>query len=225
MPCFKALPAILTLTTLLMTGLAAAAEPQEDLNQAQLLIFMGDHLQQIPEGKTAVYRFTRRVTGQPEQHDEVKMTVTKLRDDRLRNLSFEFLSGPDRLPFPPAQGYRGNPVPVQFLERDIRDMAQATGSTAAYFRNRIRKAFRTPLIEKSRLVMEDRELDTVEITVKPFQTDINVARFEGYADKQYRFAYSDQVPGGLISVQTRMSGGNGEVLEEELRFSHIADAR
>jgi len=224
MSCYKALSALLTLTALSMPGLAAVDEPPPELNQAQTLVFMGDHLQQIAEGKTVVYDFTRRMTGQPEQHDEIRMTVTKVRDDALRNLSFEFLSGPDRIAFPPAEGYRGNPIPVQFLERDIRDMAQATGNSPAYFRNRIRKAFRDPQIEKTRLAIDGVELDTVEITVVPFKADKNVAQFEGYADKQYRFAYSDQIPGGLVSIQTRMAGASGAILEEALSYSRIADA-
>ena len=111
---------------------------------------MGDHLQQLTEGQTVVYAFTRHASGEPDKHDEIKMTVDKVRDDSLRNLSFQFLSGSDQIDFPSAQGYRGNPIAIQFLERDIRDMAQATGTSTAYFRNRIRNAFKDPQIEQTR---------------------------------------------------------------------------
>ena len=46
----------------------------------------------------------------------------------------------------------------------------------------------------------------------------------GYADKQYRFAYSEQIPGHLISVQTRMSDGDDAFLEEEVRYTGVIDA-
>lgn len=218
MPFYKAITVLLTLSVMLTPGLIAAADIPADLNEGQRLIFAGDHLQQIPEDGTVIYRFTRRSTGQPDKQDEVRMTVTKVRDDGRRNLSFEFLSGPDRLPFPPAEGYRGNPVAIQFLERDIRDMAQATGGSVAYLRNRIRKAFRDPTIRGNRAIVDGMELDMVEVSVMPFKADPNVAEFDGYADKQYRFVYAEQIAGGLVSVQTRMSSESGAVLEEELHY-------
>lgn len=220
----NAFGALLILVSLLTIPYAAANERPPELNQAQLLIFKGDHLRRIPEGGTVVYDFRRRATGEPEKADEVRMTVTRVRDDDLRDLSFEFLSGADRLAFPPAEGYRGNPVAIQFLERDIRDMSQATGGSIGYFRNRIRKSFDDPQIEKTRMSVDGAEVDAVEIRVSPFVKDPNVDRLEGYAEKQYLFAYSEQVPGGLISIRTRMSSDGGELLEEELRYKQMTGA-
>lgn len=214
----------LILIAALAPGLASAEEPPPELNQAQLLVFKGDHLRQIPRGRTVVYDFRRHATGEPDKADEVRMTVTKVRDDDLRDLSVEFLTGDDRLAFPPARGYRGNPIAIQFLERDIRDMSRNTGGSTAYFRNRIRKAFSDPQIERMRVSVGDAEIDAVEIRVSPFTQDPNLARNEGYAGKQYLFAYSEQVPGGLLSIRTRMSGDGGASVEEEIRYSRMTDA-
>lgn len=153
------------------------------------------------------------------------MTVTKVRPDGLRDLSFEFLSGPDHIAFPAAEGYRGNPVAVQFLERDIRDMALATGRSTDYFRNRIRKAFRDPQIETTQATVDNTTVDAVAIEVRPFQADPNLVSFDGYAGKEYHFLYSEQVPGDLIDIRTRMSGKTGEALEEELRYRRMTDAQ
>lgn len=220
------LATLLVLCTIGLPGQVTAADSPDDLNLAQKLIFLGDHLQGIPEGQTIVYDFMRRKTGEPDHSDKVSMTVTKVRADKLRDLSFEFLSGEDRLPFTPAKGYRGNPVAIQFLERDIRDMAVATGRSTAYFRNRIRMAFDDPQIENTRVALQDATVDAVEIAVVPFEKDPEVSAIDGYANKRYRFVYSDQISGGLVSVQTRMSIGTGNVLEEELRYRRMtADAR
>lgn len=207
---------------ILAAGAATAAETPEELNKAQLLVFLGDHLQLIPAGATVVYRFAHRETGLPEHQDEVRMTVTKVRDDALRDLSFEFLSGADRLPFQPAQGYRGNPVAIQFLERDIRDMALQTGRPVAHFRNRIKKAFNDPWIEETRVTVGDATFDATEIKVTPFASDPDVAKFEGYANKEYRFVYAAQIPGGLVDIRTHMQVQTGAMeIEEELSFSHM----
>jgi hypothetical protein len=152
------------------------------------------------------------------------MTVTRVRDEARRDLAFEFLSGADRLDFPDAQGYRGNPIAVQFLERDIREMAKRTGTPIAHFRNRIRRSFSTPQISETRITVGDKLVDATEITVTPFSQDPGIAKLDGYAGKEYLFVYSDQVPGDLFRIRTRMSGADGVALEEELRFKRSSDA-
>jgi len=216
---------ILTLSALLVPGIGLAEEPPLELNKAQLLIFKGDHLRRISQGQTVIYDFKRRSAGEPDKIDEVRMTVTRVRDDDLRDLSIEFLSGEDRLAFPPAQGYRGNPVAIQFLERDIRDMSRKTGGSIGYFRNRIRKAFNDPQIENTPVDIGDTKLEAVEIRVAPFKQDSNLAQHDGYTGKEYLFAFSEQVPGGLLSIRTRMSSEDGGSLEEELRYSRMIDAQ
>jgi hypothetical protein len=220
---YQTLATALALVSIVSSEIAPAQETADEVNQAQRLVFLGDHLQQLTEGQTVVYAFTRHASGEPDRQDEIKMTVDKVRDDSLRNLSFQFLSGSDQIDFPSAQGYRGNPIAIQFLERDIRDMAQATGTSTAYFRNRIRNAFKDPQIEQTRTTVGETEVDAVEISVTPFQKDPNVSQMAGYAEKQYRFAYSEQIPGHLISVQTRMSNGGDAFLEEEIRYTGVVE--
>lgn len=215
--------ALIALTTLVPAGVAQAQETADEINQAQRLVFMGDHLRQLSEGQTVVYRFTRRASGELDKQDEVSMTVDKVRDDARRNLSFKFLSGPDQIDFPSAEGYRGNPVAIQFLERDIRDMAQATGTSTAYFRNRIRNAFKQPRTEQTRLTVGETPVDATAISVTPFRDDRQLAQTAGYANKEYRFAYSDQIPGHLISIETRMTDGDDAILREQLYFSGVTD--
>jgi hypothetical protein len=102
-------------------------------------------------------------------------------------------------------------------------MAQATGTSTAYFRNRIRSAFKDPQVKDTRLPVGETEVDAVAISVTPFQKDPNVSQLAGYADKQYRFAYSEQIPGHLISAQTRMSDGDNAFLEEEVRYTGVSN--
>lgn len=218
---------------LLMFATVVAATPSRsepapsppELNQAQVLVFMGEHLHKTHTGETLVYDFSRHASGQPDKKDQVKMTVTGVVDNARRDLSFEFLSGDDRVNFPDAHGYRGNPIAVQFLERDIREMAQNTGTSTARLRNRIRKAFVKPRIQKTLATVGDTQVDATEITVVPFAKDPDIAKIAGYAGKQYQFVYSDQVPGDLVRITTRMSNPDGTSIEEELHFRQATDTR
>ena len=220
---YRTLAAALALFSIVSADIALAQLTADEINQGQRLIFMGDHLQQLAEGETVVYAFRRNASGEPDRNDEVKMTVDKVRDDSLRNLSFQFLSGSDQIDFPSVQGYRGNPIAIQFLERDIRDMAQATGTSIAYFRNRIRNAFKDPQIRQTRITVGETAVDAIEISVTPFQKDPAVTELAGYAEKRYQFTYSEQIPGHLISVRTRMSAGDDAFLEEEVRYTGVID--
>lgn len=221
MPKHRPLSTLLILLATWAPAQSLGEEPPPELNEAQKMVFMGEHLRQTRVGQKLVYDFRRRATGEPDRTDAVSMTVTKVRDESRRDLSFEFLSGPERVNFPDAQGYRGNPIAVQFLERDIRDMSKLTGTPAAYFRNRIRKSFRDPQIADTTVTVAGRQVDATEITVVPFAQDPTVAKLDGYATKEYRFTYSEQVPGDLISIHTRMSGADGVSLEEELRYNPL----
>lgn len=221
----EVLAATLMLFATLLPATILAERQQAELNKAQELVFMGEHLHHTHQGQTLVYAFTSRTDGKPDKTDEVKMTVTKVVDEARRDLSFDFLNGDDRLNFPDAHGYRGNPVVVQFLERDIRDMAQRTGTPIAHLRNRIRKSFREPRVAQTRITVGDSQVEATEIIVVPFTQDPVIAKLDGFASKEYLFTYSEQVPGDLIRVRTRMSGADGSTLEEELRFSRSTDTQ
>jgi hypothetical protein len=212
---------LLSLFIILLPAIVMGANSPEELNQAQRLIFLGDHLQLIPEGRTVIYDFIRHETGQPDHRDSVQMTVTKVREDQRRDLSFEFLSGADRLPFQPTQGYRGNPVAIQFLERDIRDMSLTTGIPVAFFRHHIRKMFDNPQLEKRQIVSGETASDAVVITITPFKTPTDMTGLEVLKSKQYQFVYADNVPGGLVKVTTKLSGEGGSMLEEELKYREM----
>jgi hypothetical protein len=152
------------------------------------------------------------------------MTVTEVRPDNPRDLSFEFLSGQRRIDFHDAEGYRGNPVIIQFLERDIRDMSLATGGSTNYFRNRIRKSFKEPQLRTISISVDGQAIEATEVTVTPFAKDPNIDKFERYAPKRYELIFSDQLPGGLYRIRTLVPGDDRPVMEEQLTFSGVTEA-
>jgi len=223
------------LAALLLAGAATAApdgtpaaapqtdqEPAPRLTQAQQLVFANDLMQKVPAGSVLEYRFTRHGKDLPDYQDRITVTVTCVADDGKRDLQFDFLSGGHHLDFQPATAYRGNPVPIQFLERDIKELAAATEGASGYFRNRLRAAFAQAQSEPVTIPVDGQEVPGVRITLKPFAGDPNSARFKDYADKGYEFLFSEQVPGGLYQISTRVpsAGSDAPLIEEQLTFDH-----
>ena len=125
---------------------------------------------------------------------------------------------------PCATGEEVYSIIIQFLERDIRDMSQATGGSIHYFRNRIRKSFTEPQVRAIRISHDGKDMDAVEVVVTPFTRDPNVAKFERYAQKRYEFIMCDGVPGGLYRIHTLVPAGDEIQVEEQLTFSRVSDA-
>lgn len=219
MPLHRSITKIMAASLLFSSNLLAAAEPvPPQANRAQVLVFMGEHLRQTQQGQVLTYDFARHESGEPDKADTVSMTIAKVHDDAKRDLTFQFLSGEDEIAFPDAHSYRGNPIAIQFLERDIRNMSRLTGKPSAYFRDRIRRAFRHPQVVDEAVDVGDQKVDATRVKVVPFIGDPTLEGIDGYAGKEYQFIYSEQVPGDLVEIKTRVARQDGTSLEEELRY-------
>jgi hypothetical protein len=219
--------AAIILTLLFSTpAFTTAQTPPAELNRAQQLVFVENHIQNVPRGSILTYAFNSETKGVERYSDTVKITVTGVLEDGRRNLEFDFLSGPHHIDFSPAQGYSGNPVIIHFLERDISRMARETSGWSGYFRNRIRDSFGQPVsVRDIKISLQGRELNGVEVVVEPFVSDPNIQNFEAYANKRYEFIFSDQIPGGVYRIHTRVPGENGAdvFIDEALTFTQLTE--
>jgi hypothetical protein len=219
-------PASLSLAAALLISQPTASAGQADtpeINEAQRLVFMNDYLDDIGAGSVLSYGFSHRGRESKGFSDTVKVTVTDVLEGGKHNLSFDFLTGDNHIDFHPAAGYKGNPVAIQFLERDIQEMAKSTDGHAGYFQNRIRKSFVHPEIREVKIPYQGKEVDGVKISVTPFVNDPNIDRFKAYAGKRYEFLFSDQIPGGLYEIHTLVPGQDGgdPLVEEGLTFRQL----
>ncbi len=217
--------AAVTLTLLFsVPAFTTAQAPSPELNRAQQLVFVENHLQNVPKGSNLTYDFNSQTEGVESYSDTVRITVTEVLADDRRNLEFNFLNGSHHIDFSPAMGYSGNPVIIHFLERDISQMARETGGWSGYFRNRIRDAFSRPVsVRDVKIAFQGRDMDGVEVIVEPFASDPNIRNFEAYANKRYEFTFSTQVPGGVYRIHTRVPGedGVGVFIDETLTFNQL----
>lgn len=229
----QTLARVLAILVLSAAGLLAAPPPyaqapatlpeiDPEINQAQRLVFMNDLMANVTAGSVLEYRFSRRGKGLPDYQDRVLLTVTRVGTDGGRDLQFDFLSGDEHLDFHPVTGYQGNPTPIHFLEHDIKAMSQATGTDINHLRNRIRKAFRHPTTEHTRIEVGGAALDATRITLTPFVDDPATSGLAKQAGKRYAFLFSEQVPGGLYRIEAQVPDETGvaTVLEETLTFDH-----
>jgi hypothetical protein len=159
--------------------------------------------------------------------DRIELKVTDVVAEDKRDLEFNFLTGSHHIDFSPAKAYRGNPVIIHFLERDISKMVRDTGGRNGFFRSRIRNAFKKPAeVRDITFKLNGKQLSGTEIVVTPFVTDPDADKFKLYVNKRYEFVFSDQVPGGVYRIHTEVPSDNGDsvLIDEEMTFQKISPA-
>jgi hypothetical protein len=182
-----------TLLALLLLPAAAAAGPFSDLVMAPGL-FTG-----AGAGPLLAYAEERRVPAdsglQPGAVGRLSLALVEGVDGRELALTRES-EGVDRpVAAVPAGG--ANPVLLYFLESTLRDVAEATGGSPFYIRNRMREALGAAGVgEGARR----------EVVIVPFGGDPNQARMGGFADLTLRVSFDAKRPERLLelSADTRL---------------------
>jgi hypothetical protein len=208
-----------------LAGPAGAVDEPPDprpLSPAQIALFESDHMHGV-EGRAALsYAFRHEEAGDAKDYaDHVSLDV-RPRSDGKKDVWIDFLTGDHHVPYPPAIDFRGNPVLMFFLERDVQEMHKLTGGAAAYFRNRIRDAFvDRATVRETTVETAGGQAPGTEITLLPFNKDPRLAVLPGWKDKSYRFVLSDKVPGTIYEIETEVPGANGEkpLLKETMIFA------
>lgn len=182
---------------------AAAADDQPPpLSPAQIALFENDHLKSITKPVQLDYAFVHR-GGTDNFDDKVSETIREVHENGSKDVSVEFLSGEHQMNFPPVNGFHGNPVLMYFLEHDVVELHQATGGSATYFRNRIRRAFLDGAdMHPTEVTVDGKTQSATEIVITPFRNDAQIARFPGVTEKSYRFVLCDAVPGAIYQIST-----------------------
>ncbi|SMF80295.1 hypothetical protein SAMN06265365_10921 [Tistlia consotensis] len=219
---------MLLAVAVLAAGPARAAG--ESYSRAQTELFATPHLENVTQPETLHYDFRRSGAAARPLDDSIDVIVTEVRPDGRKNLSFRFLSGPNQRRFPPVEGFRGNPLIMLFLERDVAEMAAATGGSPLYFRTRLRAAFGTDAqVEDVTLPQATTSPPDASgakarlVTVEPFARDPMIDRFPRYKDKRYEFLLSAAVPGGVERLTTILPAASGgqPAVEETVTFGKV----
>lgn len=194
---------------LLMPFAAGAADAQAgapDYSDAERIIFMTEHLGTLQPPQTLAYTFRKHGSLEDDFEDRVTLRLSPTPAGACCNGEAEFLSDARRLQLPTVEDARANPVILYFLEHDVRDMNRITKGQQNHFRKRIRMAiYQGARVEQRAVQYLGRPINAQQVLISPYDDDPNRSRFEQYADKQYVFWLSNEVPGGVFGIASRMN--------------------
>ncbi|MBC7801205.1 MAG: hypothetical protein H7Z10_11330 [Gemmatimonadaceae bacterium] len=177
------------------------AEDTRPLSAAQTALFETPHLRNVTRVGTLGYGLVRE--GPVAFSDKITVHVRKVNPDGTKNLSFEYLTGDRQVRFPELDNFRGNPLLILMLDRDVIEMKEQVGLSTTYFRNKIREAFVTgAAITDTTFMLAGTAVPSREITVRPFEGDKRLDRIPSLQSKSYTFVLADAVPGTIAEIRT-----------------------
>jgi len=209
------------LLPLLLAALLAApaAFAGEAISPAEQRVFSDAHLSNLPAAATLRYGYRKNEAGQAAVDDEVVL-ATRQDEQRGRVAQVDFLHGERHIVLPEVEQALTNPVILHFLESDVRAMHRRLGGQENYFRRRIRLALADHAqLKNVNFSYAGKAVEGTQVVVQPYVDDPQQERFQGMAGKSYVFTLSEQVPGGLYELRTRVddpAGGSVPLLEEIL---------
>ncbi len=198
--------------TLLLAGMAIAppawaqaaqTDDTRPLSPAQVLLFETPHMQNLSHPETLAYAYTRN--GAAGFTDTVTLHIRQVNPDGTKNVAFDYLTGPRRVAFPELDHFRGNPLLMVTLERDVTEMKDQLGLSASYFRNKIREGFVSAAdVAPGTYLLGGKEVPAQVVTLRPFAREERLERLSQVQAKTYTFTLSDAVPGGIAEIRIAM---------------------
>ncbi len=170
------------------------------LSPAQLAMFESPHLQNVTQPETLEYRLVRE--GGVEFTDTVAVDVKSVNPDGTKNLAFHYLTGDRQVKMPELDHFRGNPLLMVTLERDVQEMKDAVGLSSSFFRNKVRESFVTGAeITEAPYTFDGQPVPARTVIVHPFRGEGRLARVPSLQEKAYSFVLADAVPGTIAEIR------------------------
>ena len=187
-----------------MTGAIPLCAADDLYSQAEQNLFLENHLRDIKQAQVLHYDFKQTGTLEKNFEDAVLVSV-KPRSGKGRSVQVAYLSGERKVSLPALEDAQGNPVILYFLEQDVREMHRRLGGSENYFRKRIRLALSQAAdVHPVTVKFGGKDIVASEVIVHPFANDPMKARLQNFENKAYAFTLSDQVPGGVYQLRTRV---------------------
>lgn len=198
--------------------LGAGGLRAQPLSPAQRALFETPHLAALPVPVRLDYAFLREEEGKEPVADCIRLDIRASAEEGRRDVTPEFLTGPRRLPYPPAHGFRGNPLLLFALDRDARELAAATGGAMHWFREHIRRAFLDGAeMRATEVELDGRRLPATEFDIAPFGAEPRTRRFQA---RRYAFVLAEGVPGAIHAIRSETPAGDGfGAVRESITFT------
>lgn len=212
-------------------AVAPGAEAPPAFSEAETRMWMTDQLKSISRPLELHYRFEKSGTLEEGFTDEVKFVIEKINPDGSKAVSMQFFSGERNFPMPPVDGTTVNLVLGKYMEGDVREMNRLTdpnGSASErwrYFQRRIKLALaESATVEPTTFEFDGRTWNGHQISFAPYVDDPHRQQFERFAGKQYSVIVSDELPGYVYRIETRVPGadGGGPLVSEVLELVRVS---
>ncbi|WP_297770980.1 hypothetical protein [uncultured Roseovarius sp.] len=115
----------------------------------------------------------------------------------------------------------GNPMAMFFLERLVRDLADATGGSTFYIRNRLKESLLEPeTIRDTEITWAGVSHPAQAVVLAPFVGDEHAARLGPFAELRVVFDLSSSVPGWyhMMRAETPERAGASRFFQSTLRL-------
>ena len=208
--------AILCCLTSLLWVIDGSAAGEGEFSEAEIRLWMTDHLKSIDRAMEIAYSFEKSGTLEPGFKDSITLTINAVNDDGSKAASVEFFEGERRLPIPDVAHATENPVLEAYLFGDVREMNRLTdqdgraGERWRYFQRRIRlAAANAAVVEPFEFEFEDQTWNGHRIEFKPYVNDPKRNLFEKFAEKTYTVIACDDLPGYFYRIETQVPGEGG----------------
>lgn len=187
----------LTLAFALCVATPALAGSLSDLLMAPGL------LAGAPDGVALVYERDRATPSVLPGGDvaDGRLVLTALDGARGRALALSRQEGGATQPVAEFPASGANPVLLYFLETTARSMADATGGSPFYIRNRMREAFGAAEAAAGGAVEE--------VTLRPFVADRNRGRMGVFADLALTLRFDPDEPARILELSADTAAGEG----------------
>ena len=213
--------------TLGRMGDPAAVDPESyEFADAEVKLWLDNHLQNINSPGRLYYDFVKRGSYEEGFSDSVYLDITKVNDDGSKDADLEFFSAErqqnanqDNL-----VGIIGNPILVVYMQGDVYEMSRLTSGSWRYFQRRIKSAFAEGAkTETVTFEYDGTQVTGEKISIAPYLNDPRRRQFAEFAPKVYEFILSDQVPGKLYQIKAVIPDSTPDkepLIEEILTLQH-----
>lgn len=179
---------------------AACAAEDLPLSPAQTALFDTPHMANVTGPETLTYDYAR--TGPESFTDRILVEIKNINPDGTKDMTFDYLTGEHHVAFPAVGNFRGNPLLILVLDRDVAMMSTALGMSEAYFRNRIRQSFLdASVVTETTVSVGGAPVPARTVVVTPFAKEQRLERIPSLQAKTYAFTLAQTVPGMIASIR------------------------
>lgn len=123
---------------------------------------------------------------------------------------------------PPFPADAGHPLLLVFLETTARHVADLTGGSPFYIRNRMREALADQdAAEPVAIALDGAQVAGERLVFRPFAADPNRTRLGVFADLEIRVTVSEAVPGGFARLEAAAGPDGAPGFTETIVFERM----